>query len=188
MKDEIEIWRYIPQYDGFLQASTFGNIREYIQIIKSDGLPHVLRNRPINISSRGIIRYKGPEQSVNRLIFSAFYHIPPTLHRVLHKDGNSNNKRPDNLYCENIAAKGEQNYQAKLNSQQIYNLCYDFINGHNAKVLSEKYNIHFMNVYRVLRNNIWQSVTRPTITRQILKTDKKKILKAIEEKLNSKQS
>ena len=184
--EEQEIWKYVPQFDGYLQASNLGNIREYIQIIKSDGLPHVIKNnvlKPNENNKTNIVSYKGKFISVNRLIFSAFFYIPKTSFRILHKDGNIYNRRPDNLYCEDSSCKGETNYQAKLDATQIYKLCYDFVNGYKAKALAEKYNIHFMNVYRVLRNNIWQSVNRPKITRQIIKKDKKNILAFLEKKL-----
>lgn len=197
--EEQEIWKYVPQFDGYLQASNLGNIREYIQIIKSDGLPHVIKNRAMKILNNSTtdfkkgntVNYRGQSYCANRLIFNAFFHTPHSSFRILHKDGNTYNRRPDNLYCEDSSCKGEANYQAKLDATQIYKLCYDFVNGYKAKALAEKYNIHFMNVYRVLRNNIWQSVNRPKITRQIIKKYKKNILAFLEKKLiieNSKKS
>ena len=185
MKDQKEIWKYVPQYDGFLQASNLGNIREFIQIIKSDNKPHILVNRPINIS-RGCFMYKSRTQSAAYIIYCTFVGTPNLGRRIRFKDGNNLNRRPQNLQSENTTQKGEKNYQAKLTNIKIYQLCLDFINGFSGKALAEKYNIHYMNVYRILRNKIWTSVTRPTVTRQIINRDDNKIKKFFEEKVNEK--
>lgn len=184
---EEEIWKYIPQYDGYLQASSFGRIREYQVMIKSDGKPHVIKNKILNIQNNGNLAYKTKTIRAQHLIFSAFFHIPIRGTRVFFKDGNPLNRRPENLFYSGQALKGEENYKAKLTNQKVYALCLDYINGINASILSEKYGIHMQNVYRVVYNLIWESVERPSLSRNIIKKDKAKLIEFFQSQLTSKK-
>ena len=200
MKEQKEIWKDIPQFEGFLQASDHGRIREYILVLKPDNSVIVWKNRIINIindssgtNSANTFSYLSKRINANKAIYSAFFDVPTTYYKIRPKDGNNLNTRPDNMDCIELKPKiikkykAEDNYQAKLNNKQIYQLCLDFINGFSGKALAEKYNIHYMNVYRILRNKIWTSVTRPTVTRQIINKDDNKIKKFFEEKVNQNQ-
>ena len=47
---------------------------------------------------------------------------------------------------------------------------------HIGKALAEKYDIHFQNVYRILRNKIWKSIERPAITKNKIKQNKEYLI------------
>lgn len=183
MKNTEEVWKYVPQFDGFLQASNLGNLREFVQILKSDNRLHIIKKKLIEIRENGLVSYQGKVISAPRLIFSAFYTKIGKGYRISFRDGNNQNRKPENLMSESTSLNAEENYQAKLSSSSVYKLCLDYVNGFNAKALSEKYNIHYMNVYRVIQNNIWKSVERPKLDRKYIKENKEYLIKYFNNKI-----
>ena len=98
------------------------------------------------------------------------------------KDGNVNNLNIDNLYqvshseISNISC--ENNFRAKLTKEKIYDILLDYINGLSVVNLSEKYNIHTQNIYRILYNKIWVNVPRPYVSSK--DKNNKRLIKKIE--------
>lgn len=95
------------------------------------------------------------------------------------------NRSPENLLFTSInpGKQGEQNHNAKLSSVKVYELCLDYINGFPGKALAEKYDIHFQNVYRVIRNTIWKSIERPAITKNKIKQNKQYLINYFTDKI-----
>lgn len=110
-----EIWKPIPGYEGYYEASTLGRIRGVDrtcicrwgceQAVKGKILkPRVVKNgyQHVKFTVNGI----GKEPLVHRLIALTFVPNPNNLPQVNHKDGNKTNNTPDNLeWCtasENI--------------------------------------------------------------------------------------
>lgn len=171
--EEKEIWKDIPSYIGFLQASNLGRIREYI-VVKVKGNPDVIyKDRIINITYfKGDypipkISYKGTK-SASRLIAEAWMKDFDKKKFIGFKNGDYKNIRPENLKMINSipppAAKGSDNWQAKLNDEKILEIIQLIKDGYSARKISEIYGIHFQNVYRIAYNKIWKHVTREVIT------------------------
>lgn len=104
---ETEIWKDIPDYEGFYQVSNSGQIRGLNRIVKRKGQEKQLVRSRIMVPSHGktspYFQIKlcknsiGRNSLVHRLIAQAF--LPewnPAL-EVNHKDGNKFNNRVENL-------------------------------------------------------------------------------------------
>lgn len=169
---EDEIWKDIPSFIGFLQASNLGRIREYI-VVKANGFPDIVyKNRILKIIECNTepyiakINYNGKVYYAARLIAEAFLKDFERKKIVGFKDGNNKNIRPDNLKIQKapgISAKGYNNWQAKLNDEKILEIVELIKKGYSARTIAKKYDIHWQNVYRIAYKKIWKHVERPIL-------------------------
>lgn len=114
MKEE---WRDIKGYEGFYQASSFGNIRnlavysfKYKRVIARKN-PRLLRPETTRDGYKRVVLSlygKKKKYSVHRLVASAFVDNPNNYPEVNHKDERTDNNRADNL--EWCTAKYNSNY------------------------------------------------------------------------------
>lgn len=100
-----EIWKPIPGYEGYYEASNLGRIRSverivrgrwgfsrrHSQILKQNNVHHGYRQ--VRFSIDGI----KSQPLVHRLIAMTFISNPQNLPQVNHKDGNTENNCPENL-------------------------------------------------------------------------------------------
>lgn len=118
MTKEVEIWKPVPGYDGIL-ASSLGRIK----LTPLPGRNYI--PKPMlgcwAVTSSGVGRYiywirrLNKTVKIHRLVCLAFHGEPPKAKpNALHKDENSRNNRPDNLYWgsqkENLNAAGFLEY------------------------------------------------------------------------------
>lgn len=104
-----EIWKDIPGYEGFYQASNQGRIKSVERtIIDKNGNRRQHQSRVLKPSKtrKGYLKVyptmKGGKYSpfVHKLVCLAFIGIRPEGLQVNHIDGNKENNRPENLeYC-----------------------------------------------------------------------------------------
>lgn len=107
---ECEEWRSIPGYEGRYEASTKGRIRSVDRIVYSRNrytgmpFPRYLKGqilKPGRYCKSGhvsvVLGRKTPGKPVHQLIMRTFVGDPPEGHEVLHRDGNPQNNRLDNL-------------------------------------------------------------------------------------------
>lgn len=102
---EKEIWKDIPGYEGYYQASTLGRIRSLDRDVFNRGAKRHLK-RKIRVASPdsdgylGLLLSKGGVNKsfrVNRLIALTFIPNPESKTEVNHKDLNKRNNRVENL-------------------------------------------------------------------------------------------
>lgn len=171
MTDKQEVWKDIPSFKGFLQASNLGRIREYIVVKVKGSADIVYKNRIVNITYPTNpypipkIFYKGTKCAA-RLIAEAWMKDFDKKLFIGFKDGNYKNTNPDNLImrksCPNPVT-GHNNWQAKLDNEKILEII-QMIKDHNsARTIAEKFGIHPQNVYRIAGNKIWKHVKREVI-------------------------
>ena len=102
--DSSEIWKDVSGYEGSYQISNFGRARSLArEIIRSNGWPYTVVERVLKKTGTNGIRYpfhrEGKTNIVNagRLVYSAFVGELNTALFVLHKNGDENDNRSENL-------------------------------------------------------------------------------------------
>lgn len=95
----MEIWRQIPELNGYYEASSYGRIRRSKPGINTE----VGRVKKLALNPNGYLQVAtsidGAESRhwVHRLVASAFIGVCPDGQQVNHKDGNQYNNNADNL-------------------------------------------------------------------------------------------
>lgn len=100
-----EIWKPIPGYEGYFEASTQGQIRSVDRIAKGRWGAAKRKSRILTPNNTGngyqqvkfSIDGNKSQPLVHRLIAETFIPNPNNLPQVNHKDGNKENNRADNL-------------------------------------------------------------------------------------------
>lgn len=101
-----EVWKDIPNYEGYYQVSNLGRVKSLKRIIiRRDGKPYLQKEKilqPIR-NHKGYcqcfltINFKGNSKAIHRLVAETFIPNPNNLSQVNHKDGNKENNCVDNL-------------------------------------------------------------------------------------------
>jgi hypothetical protein len=101
MKNEVEIWRDVPSYEGHYQVSSFGNVKSIKCWHGADEI--ILKSSP---NGRGYLSVKFYKEgklktfTIHVLVAIAFHgHVPDGTLKIVvdHKDNNKLNNRADNL-------------------------------------------------------------------------------------------
>lgn len=175
-----EIWKDIPGYEGFYQASTLGRIKsvtrtvnrrgnttrivyERILITMSDGKGYQLVNlNKYNVSTT---------HTVHRLILSTFVENTENKPQVNHINGIKDDNKLINLewstVSENglhayknglqISAKGEKVNGSKLKDEQVLEIR-KIGKSKSLKELSNIYNISISTISMIINNKIWTHI------------------------------
>lgn len=111
-----EIWKDIPGFEGYYQASTLGQIRSIDRTVKCKNGIRGYKGKLLTLCDSGkgylnVILSKGGKHftpRVNRIVAATFLDNPNNYSQVNHKDENKKNNRVDNLeWCD---AKYNTNY------------------------------------------------------------------------------
>lgn len=167
-----EIWKRIPGYEGFYEASNLGRIRS---------LHTHSRRNPDGILSQSNLRdYKTVvlcnaegrgTKMVHRLVAMAFLGMPSDSKRTVnHKDMNKSNNRPENLewlsLAENIRhaskiiprLRGEAN-KSKLTENDVRTMRAMYAaGGVTLNQLSEKFGVSGVTCHNIIRRRKWAHV------------------------------
>ena len=176
-----EIWKDIPEYQGFYQISNLGRVkrkkRNVNSFIQKSGF-RTISDRICNSQDNGK-GYKQIYVSINnkrklfyihRLVAIHFIENPDNKPQVNHKDGNKSNNVFNNLeWCsriENIKhaiekklinAKGENSKNAKLTEKQV--LAIRRLNKINPKFnktkVAKKLNVRDTTIHKIIKNKRW---------------------------------
>lgn len=102
---EGEIWKSIPGYEGYYEASNMGRIRSITRQVRNWGTHKqrkdsiILKPNPVIHGYNAVCMYRDGEKmkfcKVHRLVASAF--LGPSDLQVNHKDGNRRNNKLENL-------------------------------------------------------------------------------------------
>jgi len=173
---EKEIWKDIPNYEGFYQASNLGRIRSLNrygiynkfykgQILKQRNTRGYLQ---VNLSKNG----KHKTHRVHRLIISSFFGISKL--QINHKNGIKSDNRLENLeYCtcsENIKhayslglrnSYGEKSPNHKLTEHNIIKMKEMYKTGeYFQKTLAKLFNISQTHVSLIVNNCTWKYLNK----------------------------
>lgn len=122
----MELWKDIPNYEGFYQASDLGRIRSLDHVRKNGTNEYIQKGKilkfnknnseyyRVRLSKNGVVK----TYRVNRLIALTFINNPLNKKTVNHKDGNKLNNKVSNL--EWVTAK--ENIQHAVKNKRFENM------------------------------------------------------------------
>lgn len=118
-----EIWKEIPGYEGYYEASSFGRIRSVVRTIKCGygkvrEIPSKIRVQRSNNGGYCMVyvsvENKQKNCTVHRLVASTFIPNPENKKEVNHKDGNKRNNLIENLEWVTHAENGHHAWEIGL--------------------------------------------------------------------------
>lgn len=156
------IWKDIPGYQGFYQASNEGEIKSLSRIVKHNlGGDKILRERVLKgyVNKYGYRRVElskngtSKQYSEHRLIALTF--LGESDLTVNHKDGNKLNNNIDNLEYLSGADNTKHAVETGLikNNSNIYKteIIKDYQNGYRLRELESKYKTSHHDIRRILK-------------------------------------
>lgn len=169
-----EIWKSIPDFDGWYEASNLGRIRR----VKPGRSTFIGRICQTHKSRDGYLRVhlfmngERCQELVHRLVASAFIPNPSNRPHINHKNGIKSDNSLDNMEwataAENIKHacqtglnppnSGAKNGNAKLTRQAVESIRKSWVPFRKtAKMLAEEYGVSLITVRRILNGKSWIS-------------------------------
>lgn len=174
-----EIWKDIPDYEGWYSVSSIGRVRRE-RIGAGEGGDGTYKGRiliptkgggylHVKLSKNGLIK----RIQVHVLVLKAFVGPRPLNYLTNHKDGIKSNNFLSNLewvtssqntkHAFSIglitAPKGEEHYNAKLKDAQILSIRNDYIKGNiTQRALAKKYNLDYRIINSIILKRIWKHI------------------------------
>ena len=136
----VEVWKDIPNYEGFYQASSFGRIKSFHRHKKGK----ILKPATDAIGRKQVCLVKNSvhkHMRVHRLVMLAFIPNPLNKATVNHKDGNPSNNYLTNLEWATLSENIQHAYDNNLNFR--YNL--------NIDDLKHKHYVDKMNIQDIAK-------------------------------------
>ena len=131
-----EIWKPIPGFENFYEASTLGQIRAF-------RTKKVLKTYTINSGYQCIkftVNSQRTSHLVHRLIATTFIDNPLEKATVNHIDGNKDNNYLSNLEWNTISENHLHAYATDLHSKE---LCKSYIGRKHAKSITKYHNVTY---------------------------------------------
>ena len=177
-----EIWRDIPEYVGFYQASNQGNIRSCErEIVTSNGRRWIQPGKVLSADDNHKGGYLAVQLSrsgiakrflVHRLVAITFIGNEQGLSEVNHKNGVKTQNHVDNLEWSDrkwniehavqnhlIDNKGEKNQMAKLTASEIINIRDLAESGLSNSEIASKTRATKRNVRNIVSRTSWKHLT-----------------------------
>lgn len=176
----VEIWKDIPGFEGYYQASNLGNIKTLARLVVQSPTRTAMRSERVlkqKVSHDGRMQISlsidkvRSYYNVHRLIAFCFIGEQPSkLHEINHKDGNPQNNFYQNLewvsksynikHAWQIGLKnqdGEKNPSSKLTEKDVYEI--RDLTKHTKlknKEIAEMYSVSDSLIYQVKTYKIWK--------------------------------
>lgn len=172
-----EVWRDIPDYEGFYQASSLGRIRSVPRYVNGPrGKPILLKGRIMKPSAgpNGYLHFgaskhgKTTTTSVHRAVAMAFIDNEEGLPVINHKNGNKLDNYPWNLEwastSENIDHAldtglrndfGERSFHAKLSINDVKEILKLRADGASYSLLAAKFGVSRSNIRFIVAGRSW---------------------------------
>lgn len=176
-----EIWKSVPGYGGYYEASSLGRVRSIDRIVvkrhrsgkliqqryagrllkpcKTDELGHMVVHLGIDGKKMNV--------SVHRMVLLAFVGEPCDGQEACHNNGNASDNRLANLRWDTHEANngdrinhgtyalGEDHVMAKLTEQQVREIK---ASGMHYEAVSARYGISRSQAYRICTGKAWNHV------------------------------
>jgi NUMOD4 motif/HNH endonuclease len=171
-----EVWKDVPGYEGFYQASTLGRIKSLGRVfIRSDGKRMTLRERILkpSIAPNGykmcvLCRDAKWYATVHSVVALTFHGERPPEMEVCHNDGVKINCMPSNLRygtkVSNAADKilhgtiqrGTKNIRCKLTEEQVIEARARYAaGGVSLKTLASSYGVSLSGIHYAITAHNW---------------------------------
>jgi predicted DNA-binding protein YlxM (UPF0122 family) len=181
---EGEIWKEIPEFEGFYEASTHGRIKslDRVKFLKNNKEKVLVGKILSDVRSEWygkVTLYMLDEKfqfNTHRLIAKTFIPNPDNLPEVNHKDGIKSNNHVDNLeWCthkENSEhalinnlfkpKSGIESGNAKLTDVQVIEMRNLYYKGNMTLLeLRDKYSIAYGAIYNIIKGRNWKHIPMP---------------------------
>jgi hypothetical protein len=174
-----EIWKDIPEFEGFYQVSNYGRVRSCDRCITRPSGVVFQKGKILSPSTNkagyfGLVLCKDGRKPrmIHSLVASAFLGERPDDYCINHKDGNKLNNAVTNLeYCtqkENIhhanrtglskVARGEKSGSAKLTNIAVANIRKRIALGHKVSKIAKDYGVDYKTIYAVKIGQSWKHI------------------------------
>lgn len=170
MKDIVEVWRPVVNYEDRYEVSSLGRVRSLYE-----HRFHQILNQRKNANGYWTVAFwrdgkKIGTKLVSRLVAMAFLGPPKegeiVLHGPLGKENNSVSNLSWGTYRQNIldrlrdgtAHSGSRHFKTKFNdgiAREIFDM---YINGYSKRFIGEKFNMTHQNVHAVLIAKTWKHI------------------------------
>lgn len=167
-----EIWKPVPNYEGFYEVSTLGRVRN-VAVGKNRKPGHVLR--PCLSKDRGYLEVvlnkfgKPRHKTIHQLVAAAFIGRQPEGMQVNHKDTVKTHNRPENLeYITGgdntrhaaahglLGCKGERHGRARLRNEDVIEIRRRLARGDTVVAVAQAYRINRHQVSKIKRGLAWK--------------------------------
>jgi hypothetical protein len=168
-----EEWRAIPNFEGYYEASSLGNIRN-IAARRRTSVGHILKSHVNPCVGRRAVRLKvngkGKTYSVHGLVAEAFLGPRPKGLDVNHIDGNALNNRASNLEYltrkENIRHavriglwfNGEKHWKTTMTAEKVLELRRLAVAGESYKAIAAVFGLTPQGVGQIVRRKSWKHI------------------------------
>lgn len=175
-----EIWKFIPGFEGFYQASSLGRIKSVRRTVRGRwGNPCEIAERILvpsytKVGYGHVLLYRNgvrTTRTIHVLVAAAFLG-PRSNESINHIDGDKRNNRPSNLeYCSiahnnrhalrtglRINARGERHGRAKLHEGQIIEIRHRAASGAIQRRLANDYSVSAQTVCKIVNRQKWKHV------------------------------
>jgi len=174
-----EIWKPIPDYEKFYEASTYGNIRTIERILVLPERQYLKKQKQLKTSScRGYLRVKlynglakGNTLTVHRLIALTFLPNPNNYKEINHIDYNKSNNHIDNLeWCSRsynithsykgmpLSSYSGSSKSSKLKENDVLEIRQLYKENISKKELSKKYNVVLGTIDFIINRQTWKHI------------------------------
>ena len=160
----MEIWKDIPGYEGYYQASNKGNIRSLDRLVEDNGGFYKKKGRVLkkHLAKSGyellILSVKGQQKhcKVHRLIALTFLEKEEGKNFVNHKDGNKSNNNVSNLEWVTPKENVKHSLHTLLNNNNGYKYKKEIIEDYTKNnmmlvELKKKYKCHNETLKNILK-------------------------------------
>lgn len=179
-----EQWKDIPDYEGYYQVSDMGRVRCVDRtVIYKDGRVCYFKSK-IMKQGTNLKGYKKvyfskdciqTSHQVHVLVMLAFVGVRPDPKiQVNHIDCDKSNNALANLeYCTQshnqlhafanglISRKGEKGSRAKFKNSDIYEICFERMNGKSASLIAVERKVDAATIHKILKGVTYKGVARP---------------------------
>ena len=179
----MEIWKRIPGYGGYYEASSQGRIRsidrlvtkrdrhtgkEMVQEYKGRVLNPSIQSKKGYVAVHISVNNKKTTLPVHHAILFAFVGMPEASQEACHNNGIANDNRPENLRWDTHSnnnkdrirhgtyATGEKHAMAVLNNKTALNI---YKSNERGRVLAKRIGISETTISKIRLGKIWASVT-----------------------------
>lgn len=179
--ENIEIWREIPGFEGFYEASSLGRIRSVARVVPAtrNGIaatrlspskvlkPHLNTARGGYYSVKTCVEGRALTKAVHSMVCAAFHGPRPEGMTAAHNNGDSTDNRPENLRWDTLKAnhadkishgtllRGSANPEAKLTDDDVRLIKNS---PESASAIARKLGVSFSLVCRIRRGERWSHI------------------------------